>query len=76
MSTIYILKCQGNKYYVGKTDDPEDRISQHFSGFGSEWTKRHPPQRVLEVIEGCDEFDEDKYTLKSMQKYGIDNVRG
>jgi hypothetical protein len=31
---------------------------------------------VLELLTNCDNFDEDKYTLKFMEKYGINNVRG
>ena len=30
----------------------------------------------MEIIPNCDEEDEDKYTIKYMKKYGIDNVRG
>ena len=30
----------------------------------------------MELISNCDNFDEDKYTLKYMEKYGINNVRG
>ena len=29
-----------------------------------------------QIIYNCDDFDEDKYTLKYMDKYGINNVRG
>ena len=28
------------------------------------------------MIPNCDNFDEDKYTIKYMEKYGINNVRG
>lgn len=76
MVTIYVLECKNDKYYVGKTKNLELRMSQHFSGDGSEWTKIHSPIQILEKYEDCDGFDEDKYTLKCMQKYGIDNVRG
>jgi len=31
---------------------------------------------VYELISDCDSYDEDKYTLKYMEKEGIDNVRG
>lgn len=31
---------------------------------------------MYELISDCDSFDEDKYTLKYMEKEGIDNVRG
>ena len=31
---------------------------------------------MLEIIPDCDDYDEDKYTRRYMDKYGIDNVRG
>ena len=34
------------------------------------------PIEVLELIHNCDVYDEDKYTLKYMEKYGMLNVRG
>ena len=38
--------------------------------------KKYNPKKVIEIIPDCDKFDEDKYTLKYMEKYGIENVRG
>jgi hypothetical protein len=73
---LYILKLENNKYYVGKSDDPETRINQHMNGNGSEWTKKYKPVDIVELVENDDEYDEDKYTLKYMEKYGINNVRG
>lgn len=72
---IYILKLEHNKYYIGKTTNPDVRIDNHFSNNGSAWTKKYNPIKVIDVIPG-DDFDEDKYTLKYMSKYGVDNVRG
>ena len=75
MIHIYVLKLQNNKYYIGKTTNPNFRLKDHFKSQGSEWTKRYKPTKVVELFKG-DEFDEDKYTLKYMSKYGIHNVRG
>jgi hypothetical protein len=36
----------------------------------------YKPINVIETIHNCDDYDEDKYTLIYMKKYGIDNVRG
>lgn len=75
--TIYILKLEQDKYYVGKTKRPVPiRFKEHVSGFGSEYTRLYKPLRVHMVHHNCDEFDEDKYTKVYMAKYGIDNVRG
>lgn len=76
MVCIYILELANKKYYVGKTSEPEFRLDQHFNSDGSAWTKKYKPIKVLELIPGCDNFDEDKYTLKYMEKHGITNVRG
>lgn len=76
MVYIYILELENNKYYIGKTANPNFRLEQHFNLSGSQWTKKYKPKKVLELLPNCDNFDEDKYTLKYMKKYGINNVRG
>ena len=84
MVNIYILQlednspgtytpCKGYKYYIGKTTQPDIRLESHFNSNGSSWTKKYKPIKVLEIIPNCDEFDEDKYTLKYMEKYGINS---
>jgi hypothetical protein len=76
MVHIYVLELVGGKYYVGKTNNPGFRLEQHFHSGGSVWTRNHSPVRVLELIDNCDDYDEDKYTRIYMDKYGIENVRG
>ena len=76
MTKLYILELESNKYYVGKTNNVSFRLTSHFNNNGSYWTKKYKPKRVIELIENCDKFDEDKYTLTYMEKYGINNVRG
>lgn len=76
MVYIYVLELENNKYYVGKTTNPDVRLETHFKVGGSTWTSIHKPIKVLELIENCDDYDEDKYTIKYMNKFGIDNVRG
>ena len=76
MVYIYVLKLEQEKYYIGKTNNPQFRLDSHFNSNGSEWTKKYKPINVLEIIPNCDAYDEDKYTIKYMEKYGINNVRG
>lgn len=76
MVYIYVLALEKNKYYIGKTSNPQFRLESHFSATGSEWTKLYKPLHILELIPHCDNYDEDKYTRIYMDKYGIDNVRG
>ena len=75
MVYIYVLKLISNKYYVGKTNNPDFRFNNHLNFKGSAWTKLYKPIKLMELIEG-DKYDEDKYTMKYMDKYGISNVRG
>ena len=76
MVYIYTLQLEEGKYYIGKTSNPDFRIEHHFQNSGAIWTKKYKPLNVLEIIPDCDDYDEDKYTRRYMDKYGIDNVRG
>jgi predicted GIY-YIG superfamily endonuclease len=78
MSTtnIYILKLQGGRYYIGKSDNVLKRYEQHLNGNGSSWTKKYKPISVDKIIPNASAFDEDKYTKEYMSKYGMDKVRG
>ncbi len=76
MVYIYILKLITNKYYIGKTTNPNFRIDSHFNSNGSSWTRKYKPIEVIKIIPNSDDYDEDKYTLKYMEEFGINNVRG
>jgi len=73
---IYVLECEDNRYYIGKTNNPVFRIEQHNNGVGTVWTQKYKPIKVVETIETNDAFDEDKITKKYMMKFGIEFVRG
>lgn len=79
MLTIYALKLENNKYYIGKTQrgvGADIRFEEHKTGKGSEWTRLHKPISVMETYEHDSAFEEDVFTKKYMMKYGIENVRG
>lgn len=76
MVFIYTIQLEKDKYYIGKTNNPQFRLKSHFNSNGSEWTKIYKPIKVLELIPNCDDYDEDKITRQYMDKYGINNVRG
>lgn len=77
MVNIYVLKLREGKYYIGRTNDSERRASEHYFGdiCSSWWVKKYGYVEMIENIRG-DVWDEDKYVIKYMCKYGIDNVRG
>lgn len=76
MVYIYTLQLEKGKYYIGKTNYPDFRIEEHLQSTGSTWTTIFKPIKVIELISNCDDYDEDKITIKYMNKYGINNVRG
>lgn len=76
MPVIYVLKLKGDKYYVGKTSNLNNRIEQHQTGNGSEWTKLHSFEEIVDTMVQTFEFAELAVTLQYMKNYGIDNVRG
>lgn len=76
MVYIYVLKLKYNKYYIGKTNNPNFRLNDHFDSEGSEWTKKYKPISVHELKPNSINKDETIVTQEYMKKYGIDNVRG
>jgi predicted GIY-YIG superfamily endonuclease len=44
---VYILKCNDQSYYVGHTDNIEERIAQHHVGNYCEYTTRRRPFEVV-----------------------------
>lgn len=75
-TTIYVLRLEGGRYYVGKTDDVMKRYATHCRGEGSEWTRKYKPLAIEKVIENVSPFEEDKITKMLMSEHGINNVRG
>jgi len=43
----YILHCNGGKFYVGHTDNLEQRIAQHQTGYFPGFTKAHLPVKLV-----------------------------
>ena len=76
MVTIYVVRLEGGKYYIGKSNNIITRYHQHINGSGSSWTRKYKPVALEKTIENASSFEEDKVTKEYMSKYGIDNVRG
>ena len=74
--TIYVLKLEKCKYYVGRTNDIERRYREHLQGRGSCWTMKYKPLEIKSLYKKNDPFYEDMLVKKYMNKYGIENVRG
>lgn len=75
-TNIYILKLEENRYYIGYTSDPKKRINEHLNGNGCSFTKKYKPIAVDKIKYDDDPIKVDKYVIKYMKKFGINNVRG
>ena len=47
MAYLYILKCSDNSLYVGSTNNLEERIKKHQSGWGARYTSVHKPVELI-----------------------------
>lgn len=44
---VYALECEDKSIYIGQTDDILKRWKEHATGKGADWTKKHPPLRLV-----------------------------
>lgn len=76
MEEIYVLELENNKYYIGKTNNLQERYQQHLDGIGSKWTKKYKPLNIILKKKKESLFEEDNLVLQYIISYGIENVRG
>jgi predicted GIY-YIG superfamily endonuclease len=72
---VYALKLEDGCYYVGFSMHLTERLTSHFNGVGSQWTKHHKPASVDKIVPG-DTETEIELTMEYMRKYGWEKVRG
>lgn len=73
---LYILRLQGDHYYVGTTRDLSTRFEDHWGGTATPWTKKHTPIEVVSIFRDKTTFDENAKVHELMSIHGIDKVRG
>lgn len=76
MESLYVLKLEKGKWYVGKTTDIMKRYQQHLKGSGSAWTSKYSPISLVESRPITSSHDENNVTKDYMKKHGVENVRG
>jgi len=79
---LYALQLENDCYYIGQTRDLDKRFNQHKKGIGAIWTSIHKPIKMIEFW-SIGEYTQDsamqfenEMTIKYMDTYGIQNVRG
>ena len=74
---LYVLRLEGDNYYVGMSYNLNFRFAQHWQGKGAKWTKLHKPLEVIRIIyPALEENIENKITLEYIALYGADRVKG
>ncbi len=51
---LYLLECEGGRYYTGIATDLCRRFEEHCAGVGARFTRMYPPLRVLAAKEFAD----------------------
>ncbi|WP_029251909.1 GIY-YIG nuclease family protein [Paraoerskovia marina] len=69
MPHTYILECADGSFYVGSTVDLPQRLAQHQSGDGAQYTRRRRPVRLVYSAE-FDRVDEAYAWEKQVQGWG------
>ena len=44
---LYILECIDGSYYVGSTNDVDERLKRHNAGEAAEWTRNRRPVKIV-----------------------------
>jgi len=73
---IYVVKCLHDKYFIGRTDSPNEKLEDQIVNINFEWTEKYTPIEMIEFIKENDIFLIDKKTKEYMIVFGINNVRG
>ena len=78
---VYALRCEHDKFYIGKSYNLITRLNNHIINKDTRWTTIHQPYALDNLIEIKNGIPgmlamENALTLEYMTKYGVDNVRG
>lgn len=65
---MYILECSDGSFYAGSTIDLEQRILEHNSGIGSNYTEKKRPVKLI-YHEEYDTIEEAYLREKQIQKW-------
>lgn len=63
---MYIIECSNGNYYTGSTKNIDKRMMEHWSGEGSNYTRKFPPRKLV-YYEEFDRIDDAFYREKQVQ---------
>lgn len=44
---VYILLCNNGSYYIGSSNNVDQRVKDHLNGKGGRFTRSHKPQKLV-----------------------------
>ena len=65
---VYILECSDKTFYIGTTNDVEERLEKHNSGKGAKYTRGRTPVKIKFTMECKDRAEACQYEYK-LKKY-------
>jgi len=68
---VYALECEDKSIYVGQTSDILKRWKEHAAGKGADWTKKHPPIRLVH----WEEYDSREEAIKREKELKTESGR-
>jgi putative endonuclease len=67
--TVYVIRCDENRYYIGFTENLENRLIQHNSG-QSGWTKKYKNWRIVYTKKFTNTTDARKWEIYLKKQKG------
>jgi predicted GIY-YIG superfamily endonuclease len=74
MEYIYVLECQKNKYFIGKTYNIQIEYNEHLDGTFCDLTKEYKPIGILCIFEQTNDINTNIIIGKYILKYGKENI--
>jgi putative endonuclease len=71
---MYILLCDNDCYYTGSTIDLQRRLTEHQQGRGANYTKNHPPVKLV-YLEEYERIDQAFKREKQIQGWSHDKKK-
>ena len=74
MEYIYVLKCQKDKYFIGKTYNVQIDYNEHLDGTFCDFTKEYKPCDIETIFEVIPEISLELVISKYINKYDKKNI--
>jgi len=67
---MFVYKLENGRYFLSNKNESIDELNKYT------YCRMFEPQELLETIECKNSNEEEKYLIRYMKRYGVNNVRG